>query len=174
MQRNVAYFAHGLEGSPHGRKIRALARIARRRGFEIVVPDYRKIHDPEERVRLLCESKPSASEHLVFVGSSLGGYVSLAASEIHTPQGIFVLAPAVGIEGFGRSDLAPRGETIWAVHGWHDEIVPVDRVIAFCRRFSIPLFLLDGDHRLLDQLPRIERLFDLFLSEVLGGKGQEC
>ena len=42
--------------------------------------DYRGVDDPDERVQMLHEFCRGFSGHLILVGSSLGGYVSLAAA----------------------------------------------------------------------------------------------
>ena len=55
--------------------------------------------DPNQRVEKLFELQPQASENLVLVGSSMGGYVSARASEKLKPQGLFLLAPAIFYEG---------------------------------------------------------------------------
>ncbi len=68
----TVYFAHGKESGPWGTKIRTLAEIAKKRGFDVISPDYSTISSPDERVQLLIEqvSKSARSEQLVLAGSS--------------------------------------------------------------------------------------------------------
>ena len=73
-------FSHGLDGTPFSTKIRALYEIAEAEGYEVAAVDYRGVDDPEQRVQMLHEFCRGFSGHLVLVGSSLGGYVSLAAA----------------------------------------------------------------------------------------------
>jgi len=49
------------------------------------------------------------------------------------------------------------------VHGWHDEIVPVDNVIRWGREHRATLHLLDSDHRLENQIEMICILLRNFL-----------
>jgi hypothetical protein len=53
------------------------------------------------------------------------------------------------------------------VHGWKDEVVPVENVIGFSRDHSIDLHLLDCGHTLHSRLPAVLALFEAFLDDVL-------
>nr|VFK25143.1 MAG: Uncharacterised protein family (UPF0227) [Candidatus Kentron sp. MB] len=167
MSHNIVYFSHGQESGPWGAKIEYLAEIARRKGFEVESPDYSDLPDPEDRVRRLLEVASKDADRLVLVGSSAGGYVSAVASELLNPAGLFLLAPAVFLGGFGARNPQPRGEHGWIVHGWNDEVVSAASVICFGGQHRMQLHLLNGDHRLMEVLPAIGELFDLFLDKVL-------
>lgn len=164
---NVVYFAHGRDSGPWGRKIKRLARIAKVYGFHVESVDYQGMLDPDQRVAKLLELQPTAIDNLVLVGSSLGGYVAASASEKLKPKGLFLMAPAVNMPGFGRKTPQPRAEVMTAVHGWHDDVVPADGVIAFCRQYGIGLHLLDCGHTLKRRLADVEALFEVFLSQVV-------
>jgi pimeloyl-ACP methyl ester carboxylesterase len=73
-------FSHGKESGPWGSKITRLAKIARQHGFEVDSIDYRNIGDTDDRVTRLIEAL-TCEEIIILVGSSMGGYVSLVASE---------------------------------------------------------------------------------------------
>jgi predicted esterase len=158
-------FAHGKESGPWGTKITRLAEVARARGFEVMSPDYRGSHDPHERVRMLCDLAPSA-KHLVLVGSSMGGYVSAMACATLKPGALFLMAPALYFPGW---DEEPTGipERCCVVHGWHDDIVPVDRAQRFAQEYGCELHLLHSGHTLNDQLPILSFLLDRMLGQVL-------
>jgi len=47
------YFSHGKESGPWGTKIRRLAAVARRVGWQVTSPDYTATHNPDARVQLL-------------------------------------------------------------------------------------------------------------------------
>jgi hypothetical protein len=49
------------------------------------------------------------------------------------------------------------------VHGWHDDIVPVENSIRWAREHRATLHVLDSNHRLEDQIPAICRLLRDFL-----------
>lgn len=53
------------------------------------------------------------------------------------------------------------------IHGWSDGVVPVQNSIRFARLHQCDLYLLDGDHRLNDALPKIEPLFEIFLKQTM-------
>jgi hypothetical protein len=52
------------------------------------------------------------------------------------------------------------------VHGYRDELCPVDSALAFARRRGMPALLLDDDHRLSGQVAVVERQFALFLRSL--------
>mgnify|MGYP000441564696 CR=1 FL=1 len=163
-------FAHGKESGPWGIKISHLAEVARRRGCEVVSPDYSHTHDPHARVAQLLELAPQfrldTGRTLVLAGSSMGGLVSAMACAALKPRALLLLAPALYFPGY---DDEPAGipALCSVVHGWHDDIVPVDRAIRFARTNSAALHLLNSGHTLNDQLPALELLFDDLLRRAL-------
>jgi hypothetical protein len=52
------------------------------------------------------------------------------------------------------------------IHGWRDELCPLDAIHVFAGRRRLPLLVLDDDHRLGASLPAIERQFALFLDAL--------
>jgi predicted alpha/beta hydrolase family esterase len=163
---NLVCFAHGKESGPWGTKITHLAQTARRRGFEVASPDYSHTHDPHVRIAQLLTLAPKARRALVLVGSSLGGYVSAMACEQLKPTALFLMAPALYFQGF---DEEPAGvpPLTSVVHGWNDDIVPVERAIRFARTHGSELHVLCSGHTLTDQLPALERLLDDLLLRAL-------
>jgi len=160
------YFAHGQESGPWGTKIRRLAKEAKALGHRVESPDYSDLKAPEPRVERLLGLHPELQAPLVLVGSSLGGWVSLKASEKLRPSGLFLLAPAVGMEVFSEASPPPHSGVCEVVQGWRDEVVPPDGVIRFAEQHRCTLHLLDSGHRLTDQLDRIAGLFTQFLSNL--------
>jgi pimeloyl-ACP methyl ester carboxylesterase len=162
---NTVYFAHGKESGPWGVKITALANLARQFGFEVISPDYSSTGDADERVRMLLALKPSISpgDRLVLVGSSMGGYVSTVASAVLKPDGLFLLAPAFYINGYREQAPRSYAKRTVIVHGWHDDVVPLEHSIRFARAQPCALHILNSDHSLTSALPEIEALFKNFL-----------
>lgn len=150
-------FAHGKESGPWGTKITHLAGIAREAGFEVMSPDYSHSHDPKKRVEQLLALAPKAAT-LVLAGSSMGGYVSALACKALKPKALFLMAPALYFPGW---DEEPEGcpALCSVVHGWSDDIVPVDRAIRFAQRNRAALHVLDSGHTLNDRLPELARIF---------------
>lgn len=162
---NLVCFAHGKESGPWGTKITFLAERARARGFDVMSPDYSGSHDPKERVKQLLALAPRA-ERLVLVGSSMGAYVSAMACAALRPRALFLMAPALYFPGWDEDpEDCPALSVV--VHGWIDDIVPVERAIRFAQPRRAALHLLDSGHTLNDQLPALGRLFDQLLADVL-------
>lgn len=158
-------FAHGKESGPWGTKITHLAQTAKRRGFEVLSPDYSHTHDARARVAQLVGLAPQAGT-LILVGSSMGGYVSAMACAALRPKALLLIAPALYFPGL---DQEPAGipALCSVVHGWHDELVPVERAIRFARTHSAALHVLNSGHTLNDQLPALDLLFDDLLRRAL-------
>lgn len=164
---NAVWFSHGKESGPWGTKIRYMAQIAQSRGCFVQSVDYRGVDDPDRRARMLVDRRPEAAAHLILVGSSMGGYVACAASEAIHPQGLFLMAPAVRMAGFGREDVGAAADVKTAVHGWHDEVVPVENAVGFSRDNGVDLHLLHCGHTLRSRLPEVLILFGAFLDRLL-------
>jgi pimeloyl-ACP methyl ester carboxylesterase len=164
-------FSHGKESGPWGRKITAMAALARDLGLAVESVDYRGMEDPAARVEKLV-TVAAGMQPLVLVGSSLGGHVSAAACARLTPRGVFLLAPAFympGFESYTPQDV-PCPTVI--VHGWHDAIVPVDHSIRWAREHRAQLHVLNSDHRLEDSIEAICSLLRAFLASLERGNGQ--
>ncbi|HXG29892.1 MAG TPA: alpha/beta fold hydrolase [Nevskiales bacterium] len=159
-------FAHGMESAPWGTKITALAAVARAKGFEPESPDFRHTMDFDERVRHLLALNPRCNGKLVLAGSSMGGYVVAHACAQLKPAGLFLMAPALYFEGY---DAEPQHcpELTCIVHGWKDDVVPVERALRFARGRRADLHLLDSGHTLNDRIPTLEKIFADFLDRVL-------
>ena len=163
MTKNLVYFAHGKESGPWGIKIQRLAEAAESLGFEVESPDYSGMMEPEPRVEKLLSLNPEASETLVLVGSSMGAWVSIKASEKLKPKGLFLLAPAVHVGVYSEEAPTPYASQTEIVHGWNDDVVPVENAIRFARDHQSELHLLKSDHRLNDHLDQLDFLFSQFL-----------
>ncbi len=157
-------FSHGKESGPWGSKITAMAAVVRDLGFEVESVDYRGLDDPGDRVRKLIEVGSRRRPPLVLVGSSMGGHVSAAAASRLKPLGLFLLAPAFYMAGYEQFTPQDVDCPTAIVHGWHDDIVPVENSIRWAREHRAALHVLDSDHRLEDQIDPICRLLREFLT----------
>jgi pimeloyl-ACP methyl ester carboxylesterase len=156
-------FSHGQESGPWGLKISALAEIARSAGYDAHSVDYRGMVDPRVRVARLVDFCKDLSGELVLVGSSMGGYVSVASASLLHARGVFLMAPALFLEGLPelRAGLLDCPSAI--VHGWHDLVVPYGHSVRFAQMYHSALHLLESDHNLHDQIRLIQYLFEYFL-----------
>ncbi len=161
----LIHFVHGKESGPWGTKIRYLAERVRRMGYDVESLDYSHSFDPEVRVQLLeasCKKQPAQ----YLVGSSMGGWVALAASATIPVRGLFLLAPAIDIPGYPPCRLGCAGNNIEIVHGWHDSLIPVENVIRFGRKHNCTLHLVDDEHRLKNRLLQVGDYLESFLKRM--------
>ena len=95
MPERYVIFSHGKDGEPWSRKISGMAEIARAEGYRADSLDYRGLNTPRERITKLVEHCQKLPGELVLVGSSLGGYIAVAAASLLHARGLFLLAPAL-------------------------------------------------------------------------------
>jgi surfactin synthase thioesterase subunit len=156
-------FSHGQESGPWGSKIRSMSELAKGLGCNVDSIDYQGIADPTERVEKLGRECADITDPLILVGSSMGGHVATAAASTLGAAGLFVLAPAYFMEGYEELTPPPPAMPICIVHGWHDDIVPVENSIRYARECSATLHLVDGDHRLTDNISEINEYLERFI-----------
>ena len=145
-------FSHGKESGPWGSKINAMAQVVRDLNLGVESVDYRGMDDPMARVDKLVNLGRELAGPLVLVGSSMGGHVAAAAAGRLEAAALFLLAPAFYMPGYEQ--YTPQGITAPSiiVHGWNDDIVPVDNSIRWAREHRATLHVLDSGHRLDDQI----------------------
>ncbi len=88
-----------------------------------------------------------------------------AAATLH-PAGLFVLAPAFYMSGFEAYTPREVNCPTVVVHGWRDDIVPVDNSIRWAREHRAALHVLDSDHRLEDAIETVCRLLSAFIGDL--------
>jgi len=159
----VVFFLHGLESGPDGLKIQAMREVAHRHGWRSEAPDFRGMRDPALRLNQLLPLLP-AQEPMVFVGSSLGGFVAAkAAADLPLARpdcvllGLFLLCPAFDLQGYplDRPDQPLRGDAVRLVHGRHDSVVPLANSERAARDWQSPLLVTEDEHPLHDSLDLI-------------------
>jgi predicted esterase len=160
-------FSHGQESGPWGTKICAMADVVRGLGYQADSIDYQGIADPTERVDKLIRECRDIDDTLILIGSSMGGHVATAAASALNAAGLFVLAPAYYMEGY--EELTPDAPQIpiCIVHGWSDDVVPVENSIRFAGQCTATLHVVNGDHRLTENIDEINAYLKLFLAACL-------
>lgn len=161
-------FSHGQESGPWGTKIRAMAELVQGMGCMAESIDYQGIADPGMRVEKCVRECADISDRLILVGSSMGGHVATAAAGQIGAVGLFVLAPAYFMAGYEDLTPEPPSIPICIVHGWHDEIVPVENSIRYARNCSATLHIVDGDHRLTANIDEINEYLRFFINNTSG------
>jgi predicted alpha/beta-hydrolase family hydrolase len=168
--KGTVILSHGLESGPNATKVSALAKIAEALGWDSVRPDYLDIDarkDPraiDARVARALGQTPSEGR-IVFGGSSMGAFVSGLASLERPCAGLFLLALPLEIPGYWRRFSAADVPTSM-VHGWSDELCPVDAAIDFARVHGATLELVPDDHRLSAHVPHCADAFRRFLLDL--------
>ncbi len=160
-------FSHGQESGPWGTKIRAMAEQVKSLGCVADSIDYQGIADPTERVEKCVRECADMTDSLVLVGSSMGGHVATAAAEQLGAAGLFVLAPAYFMAEYEDLTPAPPSMPICIVHGWHDDVVPVENSIHYASTCSATLHIVDGDHRLTANIDEINEYLSQFIKRTI-------
>jgi pimeloyl-ACP methyl ester carboxylesterase len=160
---NTVVFSHGKESGPWGSKITAMAAVVRDLNLGVESVDYRGMDDPGRRVEKLLEAGAELKGPLVLVGSSMGGHVSAAAAARLGARALFLLAPAFYMPGLEKHTPQDVAVPTAIVHGWHDDVVPVENSIRWAREHGATLHVLESNHRLEDQIGPICVLLRAFL-----------
>ena len=164
--------SHGSDSGPDATKVSMLAAHAEQRGWSTQRLDYREADrqghaaSVAPRLETLLQAIDAASAPPVLVGSSMGSFVSGLAARRRPVAGLFLLATPLAIPGVEEGFSHPAESPCCFVHGWQDDICPPDPVYAHARDSRADLLMLDGDHRLADQLPAIVAAFDRFLAAL--------
>ena len=161
-------FSHGKDSEPWGGKITAMAEVARKHGLAVESVDYRGMDDPAARVARLLEVCREIAAPVYLVGSSLGAHVAAAVSTQVPTLGMYLLAPAFYMPGYEQHTPAPASCPITIVHGWNDDVVPVENSVRWARQYKATVHVLDSDHRLTANLDEVCELLDRFLRRSLG------
>jgi len=167
MKKAAVYFSHGQESGPWGTKIRSMAETVQAMGCRAESVDYQGIADPGERVRKLLAEASEVTEPLLLVGSSMGGHVATAAAAELGASGVFVLAPAYFMPGYEDLTPPPPSMPLTIVHGWRDDVVPIENSIRYAQQCNATLHLVDGDHRLTANIGEINYYLEGFLKSIL-------
>ena len=119
--------------------------------------------EPRARIAKLVDFCKELAGDLVLVGSSVGGYVSVASASLLHARGVFLMARRstwMGCLNCGpASSTAPRpwstgGETRWCL---------TSTACDLAQTYHTALHLLESDHRLHNQIRVIQYLFEYFL-----------
>lgn len=141
-------FSHGKEGSPHGSKSKVINKICEANNVKFTTIDYQNCNTTNERVELLKSKIKDSTNKLILVGSSMGGYVSTVCSNKYDSLGLFLIAPALYLDGYDIRVYNSKAKYITVRHGWDDDIIPVENSIKFCKMHNCNLTIDYDDHRM--------------------------
>ncbi len=170
MNKGLAILSHGLESGPDATKVTAMADAAEAAGWRAVRPDYLEFDRGRDEAavagrieHLLTYVEPGVP--LVLAGSSLGAFISALASLRTNTVGLFLIAPPPFMHWFSQP-LAAASVPTTIVHGWKDELIPVEPVLEFARARAARLHLVDDSHRLAAHVEQCAEWFGQFLREL--------
>lgn len=172
-------FSHGKESGPNGEKLTQLMKVGEEFGATCISIDYRPgmltsetadqtRKEAARRVTQLLSTVLPPHGPLIFVGSSMGGYVSTTATFDKPVGGLFLLAPALNVPGYELDPNRIQANHICVIHGWNDDVIPADGSWKFCKEQRAELHMLDADHRLNSVIPELKSIFANYLSKILG------
>ncbi|MCJ2164829.1 MULTISPECIES: alpha/beta fold hydrolase [unclassified Pseudodesulfovibrio] len=141
-------WCHGSLSQPWGAKSLALAATAKGLALDMTAPDFQDLENPDQRVERLTALLEKDGRPTILAGSSMGGYVAAAAARTTNVAGLFLLAPAFYLPGYAIHVFTNLPRHVTLVHGWSDDVVPVDNSIRFARSHSADLHIFDDGHRL--------------------------
>jgi fermentation-respiration switch protein FrsA (DUF1100 family) len=98
----------------------------------------------------------------------MGGHVATAAAAPLGAIGLFVLAPAYYIAEYEHLTPEAPDIPITIVHGWRDDVVPPENSIRFAAPCHATLHLVDGDHRLTENIDEIIHYLIRFIRNLAG------
>jgi len=173
--RGHCILCHGFESGPDATKVTALADVAGRLGWTHERPDFTDLDALREKgclgdvaarlARLLEVSRlASARGPLVLAGSSLGAWIAGRVSLQVTVAGLFLMAPPIVLDPQHPLDAARVPTSI--VHGWHDELIPANDVVAWSQARAARLLLVDDSHRLSAHVQASADAFAALLSDL--------
>lgn len=155
--RGHCILSHGFESGPDAAKVTALADVAAHLGYSHERPDYTDLDARRDvsplgdvaarvdrlraRVREAIQTGP-----VVLAGSSLGAWISGRVSLEFPVAGLFLMAPPVRLNAAHPLEAARVPTSI--IHGWYDELIPADDVVAWARPRGARLLLVEDGHRL--------------------------
>jgi predicted alpha/beta-hydrolase family hydrolase len=170
--RGQIILSHGSDSSPDATKVSALAALAESLGWQTQRPDYREddalghVGSVAPRIARLRAAAQAQSTPPILVGSSMGAFVSGLVSRDLPVAGLFLLATPPEIPGFAEGFDMRRDVPTELIHGWRDDICPLEPIFRFAGERRVPLLVLDDDHRLSDCIDAIAAQFQLFLDRV--------
>ena len=165
--------SHGLQSGPDATKATAIAQACDLFGWSSERIDYRDLDvlmpplgDVEARIERLLSAVRTVRGPVVLAGSSMGAFISAQVSLRAPVQGLFLMAPPISLQGFDMT-LETAAVPLSIVHGWHDELIPADVVVAWAKAHQARICLVNDDHRLSRHVDFCAQQFALFLGSLL-------
>jgi predicted esterase len=149
--------------------------VAERYGWTHERPDFTDLDAKREvsdlgdvaaRVQRLLRiaSEAAANGPIVLAGSSLGAWIAGRVSLQVDVAGLFLMAPPILLDPAHPIDAARVPTSI--IHGWDDELIPANDVIAWAHARRATLLMVDDGHRLSDHVDASAEAFGALLQAL--------
>jgi len=172
MNNACLIWCHGAQSQPWGNKSKSLADTASAAGFSMDAINFQDMPNADDRVARLVDKLKEIGKPAILSGSSMGGYVACAAAKQADILGLFLLAPAFYLPNYDIHVFSGLPKTISVIHGWNDDVVPVESSIRFSKLHKASLHILDDGHRLENSMAAINPLFARFLETITSRKAK--
>ncbi len=96
----------------------------------------------------------------------MGAFVSGLVSLDVPVAGLLLLATPSEIPGCARLFDLRAGVPAMLIHGWRDDVCPLEGIRAFAGQRRLPLLVLDDDHRLGSSMDTIATQFRHLLDQL--------
>ncbi|WP_319542008.1 YqiA/YcfP family alpha/beta fold hydrolase [uncultured Pseudodesulfovibrio sp.] len=166
MSEPTLIWCHGSLSEPWGKKSKALAETAKSCGLTMEALDFQDLENADERAERLVKRLKELDGPIILAGSSMGGYVAAAAAKQVKTAGLFLLAPAFYFQGYALHVFTNLPEKVTVIHGWADDVVPVDNSLRFAKTHKADLHVFNDNHRLENSTDRLCAIFNRFLTTV--------
>jgi alpha/beta superfamily hydrolase len=164
--------SHGLMSGPDATKATALAQACDLLGWSCERPDYRDLDalqpplgDVQARIARLQGLAEAVNGPVLLAGSSMGAFISAQVSLRLPVRGLFLMAPPISLEGHAMR-LQTAAVPLSIVHGWHDELIPADDVLAWAKSHHARICMVNDDHRLSAHVDYCAQQFALMLGSL--------
>ncbi len=164
--------SHGLNSGPDATKATAIAQACDLLGYSFECMDYRDLDavmpplgDVEARIERLLTAVRTVREPVILAGSSMGAFISAHVSLRAPVQGLFLMAPPISLEGYEMT-LETAAVPLSIVHGWHDQLIPAEAVLAWSKMRQARICMVNDDHRLSQHVDFCAQQFALFLGSL--------
>lgn len=161
-------FSYGKKVEPQHDKLNAFRGIAQQYGIETINIPYNFDDTADQRAQQLLDiANKYKDNELIFVGLSMGGYASLLVSEKIPAKAMFLMSPALFMEGYQvqNYDLSKTGK-LQMIIGWEDTVVPLEKILNLAQSEKINLHTLKDNHALSTSLDTLTFLFNGFLQSI--------
>ena len=166
-------FSYGKKVEPNHDKLNAFTAIAEKYGVKVRNVEYDFEATADERVPVLlaaAREEAAKGEELIYAGTSMGCYGSWVAAREVPAKGLFLISPALFMDGYAVQDypLEVAGE-VELVIGHEDDVIPRWKVTRFVMDKQLEAHFVKDNHPMPNSLETLKVLFETYIQRVAKG-----